>query len=338
MAGSNNSGERRVSLKDVAAAAGVGFGTVSRTLSGSGYVAEETRQRVLDAAERLGYRPNRLAAGLRSNRSHLVALLVPDYTNEFYAVGSAAAERLLRASGYQLIIASSSNSAEERATIESIAEYHVDGIVRVPVDPDLKIKLNCPVVELNRRSNIPGVPAVVCDDRTGFHALTRELIRLGHRRITLIVGEDYYSTTRERTAGYIAAIKEADDPAITVDILSRSYDAEWGHEATLDALNSDNPPTAIIAASPRIASGTVSACIERGVKVPEELALVSYSDAEWFDFYGGGIHSFVPPLDDMARRAVEILLKRLEDPKALPETVILPGSIHEGGSIGAALG
>ena len=325
---------RRVSLKDVAAEAGVGFGTVSRTLSGSGYVSDKTRKRVLDAADRLGYRPNRLAAGLRSNRSHLVALLVPDYTNEFYSVGSVAAEQLLRASGYQLIIASSSNAAEERETIESIAEYHVDGIVRVPVDPDLEFKLNCPVVELNRRSNLPGVSAVVCDDASGFRALTTKLISLGHRRIALIVGEEHYSTTRERIAGYLAAMQEVGDAGVQPVVLSGSYDSEWGRQATLGLLDEERPPTAIIAASPRIASGTVAACIARDMSIPADLSLVSYSNPEWFDFYGEGIYSFVPPLEEMARRAVETLLARLENPAALSETVMLPGQTHQGGSIG----
>ena len=187
---------RRPSLKDVAEEAGVGFGTASRTLSDNGYVAESTRRKVLAAADRLGYRPNRLAAGLRSNRSNLVALLVPDYTNEFYSVGSAAAARLLRERGYQLIIAASANPEQERNAIDSLAEYRVDGIVRVPIDPALPVDVPCPVVELNRRSQLQDVSAVLCDDRSGFLQLTEALIERGHREIAMVVGEESFSTTQ----------------------------------------------------------------------------------------------------------------------------------------------
>jgi LacI family transcriptional regulator len=319
----------------VAAEAGVGLGTASRTLSESGYVAEDTRRRVLEAADHLGYRPNRLAAGLRSNRSRLIALLVPDYTNEFYSRGSAAVARRLRDSGYQLIIATSSNGAEERSAIESLAEYHVDGIVRVPIDPDLDVQVNCPVVELNRRSNSLGVPAVLCDDRTGFRTLTEALLERGHRRIAMVVGERNFSTSLERAAGYREAISEA---GASPRVLFGSFDSQWGERATREVLSEEEPATAIIAASPRIASGAVAGCVDMGVRVPADLALVGYDDPEWFDFWGGGIHSFVPPLEEMARRAVEILLNRLESPDSLPETVVLPGWIHQGGSVGVALG
>jgi LacI family transcriptional regulator len=330
----NGEGPQRVSLKDVAAEAGVGFGTASRTLSDSGYVAEKTRRRVLEAADRLGYRPNRLAAGLRSNRSRLIALLVPDYTNEFYARGSAAIARRLRDLGYQLIIATSSNGTEERDAIESLAEYRVDGIVRVPVDPDLDARVSCPVVELNRRSNIPKVSAVLCDDRSGFRALTEALLERGHRRIAMIVGEQNFSTSLERAAGYREAIAGTDVPP---HVLFGSFDSRWGEQATREIFSDEESITAIIAASPRIASGAVAACVRMGVRVPDDLAFASYDDPEWFDFWGSGIHSFVPPLEEMARRAVEVLLDRLESPDSLPETIVLPGRTHEGGSIGVGL-
>ena len=325
---------RRPSLKDVAEEAGVGFGTASRTLSDNGYVAESTRRKVLAAADRLGYRPNRLASGLRSNRSNLVALLVPDYTNEFYSVGSAAAARLLRERGYQLIIAASANPEQERNAIDSLAEYRVDGIVRVPIDPALPVDVPCPVVELNRRSQLQDVSAVLCDDRSGFLQLTEALIERGHREIAMVVGEESFSTTQARVAGYEAALGEA---GLSVRTMCGAFDSEWGRAATESLLRSENRPTAIIAASPRIASGAVAACVAHDVQVPDELALVSYDAPEWFSFWGGGIYSFVPPLETMARRAVEILLDRLDHPDALPETVVLPGSIQDGASIGGRI-
>lgn len=325
-------GGKRSSIKAVAAEAGVGLGTASRALTGRGYVDETTRQRVLRAAQKLGYRPNRLAAGLRSNRSHLIALMLPDLTNEFYAVSSQVIQTRLTEAGYQLLITTSKNGAEEQETIKSLSEYHIDGIIRVPVDPLQSVSASCPVIELNRRTVDPAGVGVVSDEDAGFFALTNELLARGHRRIAFIVGEEDFSTTQHRRAGFRRAMENA-GPDVTPIEMCRAFSSEWGYEAATQLLTGENRPTAIIAASPRIASGVVRACTELGVKVPEELSLAGYSDPEWYEFWGGGIVSFVPPLAEMADTATDMLLRQLEDPTYVPSSVILPGWIREGGSV-----
>ena len=198
-------GGKRSSIKAVAAEAGVGLGTASRALTGRGYVDETTRQRVLRAAQKLGYRPNRLAAGLRSNRSHLIALMLPDLTNEFYAVSSQVIQTRLTEAGYQLLITTSKNGAEEQETIKSLSEYHIDGIIRVPVDPLQSVSASCPVIELNRRTVDPAGVGVVSDEdaRKIYDSRRTDYMKPDRREVLQIAfqSEDAAKAARAKIAG-----------------------------------------------------------------------------------------------------------------------------------------
>ncbi|MDN5961522.1 MAG: LacI family transcriptional regulator [Propionibacterium sp.] len=335
----------RASLKDVARAAGVGVGTASRTFTGNGYVGEETRQRVLRVAEELGYRPNRLAAGLRSDTSHLVALVLPDLTNEFYAVSSQIIHARLRDAGYQLLVASAGTVEDEKKTLESLIDYRVDGIIHVPAASGSRFRAPCPIVELNRRSHSPGIASVTCDDAAGFRELTRSLLDRGYRDLALIVGDEGLSTTQERIAGFRDALGAREGTAHSEDtvhsggavysrVLPGSYSADWGHRACLELLGAtDWQPSVIVAASPRIATGVALALTQRGIVPPRDIGFASYSSPDWFSFWGGGVQTFLPPLDQMARRATDMLLGQLSDPTTLPSSVVLSGELRPGGSV-----
>lgn len=326
----------RPSLRAVAEAAGVGIGTASRTLTGRGYVGEETRERVLTAARRLGYRPNRLASGLRSDSSHLIALILPDLTNEFYAVSSQVIHARLREAGYQLLVAAAGTAEEEREIVESFIEYRVDGIIHVPTSVDSHFDAPCPVVELNRRSNSAESMSVVCDDAAGFRALTASVLEAGHRDLALIAGEESFSTTRDRIAGFRQALDAAGSGDVHPRVLCGAYTPQWGHDACLELLTDPAVrPSAIIAASPRIATGVALALTERDVVVPRDMGLASYSAPEWFAFWGGGVQTFLPPLREMAWTAVDMMLACLSDPTSRPAPVVLTGTLRRGGSLGA---
>lgn len=326
---------RPPTLRDVAEAAGVGYGTASRAISGAGPVSDQTRKRVLDVAKALGYRQHRLAAGLRSGRSSLIALLIPDFTNEFYSVASATAEEALRDIGYHLLTASSNTPRQEIATLEALHEYQVEGIIRVPVDPSETFEGGPPVVELNRRSESTVCDAVLCDDEDGFFQLTSHLINQGHRSIAFIGGESGYSTTIARLEGFSRALKQTGGTAgSSINPISTvSYTAEAGRRETLNLMENYPSVTAIIAASPRIASGVIGALQELDLSVPDDISLASYSHAEWFDFIGGGVCAFVPPLGEMTRKSVSLLHDRIEDPNLEPRVLVIPGSIRLGGSV-----
>lgn len=341
----------RARLRDVAALAGVGTGTVSRALNDTGYVAPETRARVRAAAHALDYRPDPVARGLRSARSDLVALMLPDLRNEFYADSSEIIQGALRDAGYQLVVATSRDAAGEEAALASLIDRRVDGIVHVPLSPHVRVPDGVPVVQLNRASRPPAVPAVTCAETDGFDELTTRLLDAGHRDVAVVVGGAEHSTTRRRIAGVQRALARAGIPllpggeAASRDgrsrVLTGGFTRAWG-EAAVGEL-ADDLPTAIVAASPRIASGVVQALARQGVAVPGDVSLVSYDDPEWFSLWQPGMTALVPPLAEMGRLAVDTLLALVEARRAgtAARSAVggalvteLPGRIVDRGSVG----
>lgn len=315
----------QVQLSDVAAAAGVSKATASRALNDSGYVSPEARDRVRETARRLGYRPNRVARALRSARSGVIGLLLPDLRNEYYAVSSEAIHRELQKVGVRLMVASAHTPAEERGALEDFVAQRVDGIIHVPVAREHTVPRGVPVVQLNRWTGDGSVPAVVSDETTGIRELTEVLLRGGRSRAAIVIGAEGLSTTEARTRGFLQATGDA---GVAARVFAGEYTAEWGRAGTRAAL--DWGATAILAASPRLAVGAVSTLRERGVEVPRECALASYADPEWFTLVNPAMTTFAPPLEEMGRRAATTLLEMLDNPSApAAGLVTLPGTVIE---------
>lgn len=319
-----------VSLHDVARFAGVGIATVSRAINGSGSVSPATRAKVMDAVARLGYRPNPVARAMRSDRSRIIAMMVPDLVNEFYSVSADVIHRELAAAGYQLIITTTVSPDEEAETFRWLADYRVDGIIHVPVSPAQVLPKDIPVLQVNRISQ-PGMSAaVLADDTAGFAELTSMLLDNGHTDIVMITGEDWHSSTQHRLAGVRAAAEQR--KGVRLRVKAGHYSRDWGYESAL-ALGEDMPQ-AIIASSPRIASGVIEALRDLGIDVPEDVSLASYDDPEWFGLWQPGMTSVVPPLTDMAHRAVERLMAMIDDPVSAPVAIeYLPCQLRVRGSV-----
>lgn len=318
---------RPVMLADVAEAAGVGTATASRALNDSGYVAAATKERVQEVARELGYRPNAVAKALRSARTGVVGLLLPDLRNEYYSVSSDAIQKELAASGLRLMVAAASTAEEERAAFESFRAQRVDGIIHVPVDPEAELPADVPVVQINRASSPGRIPAIVCDEEAGLLDLTRVVLEGAPAKVALLVGGREHSTTRARIAGFERAMGSVEVPWTVV---SGTFTAQFGAEASRAALAAG--VDAIIAASPRIVVGVVKALQEDGVRVPEDCQLASYSDPEWFSLWQPGMTTLVPPLEEMGRLAVQRLRGILADADAGTEVTVLPGQVIRRGS------
>jgi len=191
-------------ITDVAKQAGVAPITVSRVINNSGYASDETRKRVEEAIEELGYVPNTLARGLRSKRTHTLALVMTDITNPFFTLIARGVEDAASAAGFTVIFCNTDESeSEEQKYTQILAQQQVDGVLLVPAcsNPDsvkfLQSK-DITVVLLDRR--VPGVSAdlVRCDSRNGATQLIQYLIALGHTQITIITGPQHVSTSEDR--------------------------------------------------------------------------------------------------------------------------------------------
>ncbi|MCP8999445.1 LacI family transcriptional regulator [Pseudarthrobacter sp. RMG13] len=326
-----------VKLTDVARAAGVGYGTASRALSGKGPVGGDARTRVLEAARSLGYTTDATARALRERRTRSVGLIVPDMTNEFYTASAEVLQEVLRAAGHHLLVATTGNHpGREQEALQEMAARRVDGVVHVPSGATAIQPSPVPVVELNRYSG-RNVPAVVSDDYNGVKELTQLAIDAGHTDIAAIVGPDAYSTSRDRLAGFRAAAQQAgfDENAATgrrLRVVSTDFTAEGGARAMRTLLA--DPPQAILPLSSRLVMGVLRTTREAGISVPDDLALAGYGDPDWFEIWGSGITTFAPPLAEMGAQAAKLLLDLINGDQPAPAVHRIPGVLRIRGTLG----
>ncbi|MCA9833377.1 MAG: LacI family DNA-binding transcriptional regulator [Thermomicrobiales bacterium] len=322
--------KRDVSLHDVARLAGVGIGTASRVISGRGSVSEATRRKVEEAVSALNYRPNSLARAMRSDQSHIIAFMQPDLLNEFYDVSADVIHRACVAAGYQMVITSSLTAEEEWESFRWLADYRIDGIIHVPLSPTLPLPVTMPIVQLNRVSAHRPINAVLADERGGFDELTTYLLQQGHRDVLVIIGEEHHSSTQFRLQGVRDAVARYQDVRLRVS--AGEFTREWGYQAMNVAV--EELPHAVIASSPRIASGVIQALNEMELRVPEDISVVSFDDPDWFSFWGPGMTTLVPPLHDMSARAVDWLTRLIDGEEIASDIVHLPCTLRIRGSVG----
>jgi len=317
-----------VTIADVAAAAGVGAGTVSRVLNNSPRVSTATRARVLAAIELLDYRPNPLARGLSRGRSQTFGVVVPFFTH------ASAVERLrgvsaaLEGSPYDLVLFNVESPVHRDEHFASLTRRdRADGLLIVslpPPDGSLKrlADAGVPVVLLDARGD--GVPAVVTDDVEGGRIATRHLLALGHERIAFIGDQPDnpfgFTSSRDRERGYVQAMATAAVDILPGFIRHGPHVRSVARHLTEDLLARQHPPTAIFAASDTQALGVLEAVRAAGLRVPDDLSVVGFDDIEVSSYTG--LTTVRQPLYESGLKATALLLEALE-------TGPLPAFEHE---------
>ena len=248
---------RRATLKDVAQLAGTSVATASRVLAGAGLAAEETRQRIEDAAQTLNYQPNLQARALRRQSSRAIGLVMPNLLNAGYTALADAAGRILAERGYHLLLSPTGDDARiEAETLRDMVGQNVDGLILVPsaVDKalvDSLVEHGVPAVAAIRRVPGDGLDTVTFEDFAGAVAATHHLLSLGHRRIGYIGGDVHHSSNQARWLGYLAALREHNLPVVEELIRLGPLRNTWGVVATANLMRIADPPTALFVASSR---------------------------------------------------------------------------------------
>ena len=210
-----DSASRHPTVRDIAAAAGVSQSTAARALSGRGYVSRPARTLVIETADRLRYVPNNVARSLRAQATGAVGVLISDLANPFYAEVARGIEQVLRARGYQMLLADSDGLADqEAAALRTFQTMRVEGVILTPATPSSDhmaslVRGGLAVVEVDRLSTDGRCDGVVVENEAGAYQATRHLLELGHQRVGLIVGETTYRTGAGRLEGYIRALADA---------------------------------------------------------------------------------------------------------------------------------
>lgn len=331
---------KAVTIRDVARQAGVSESTVSRVLSEAETavsISQETRQRVLAAAEALSYQPHPFARALRGKGTNLLGLIVREIDDPFFAqlievIGNAAREQ-----GYDLVLGyARSDPAEAVALGEILDLRQSDGLLLLgdlkesPEDHTFLLKMaqaRCMVSVCRGSEELAGnTPSVAVDNRKGALMALNYLAHLGHRRIAHI-NAGRVGDLRERLEAYRQFMRErfAEPPAEYVQVNENSY--EGGYKATKRLLLLADPPTAIFATDDTMAIGALSAAADVGRAVPRDLSIVGFDDAKVAAYLRPALTTVRQPIEEIGRQAVDLLVEMIKEgraPDPLPRILIEP--------------
>jgi LacI family transcriptional regulator len=340
---SNPGRQKRSTMRDVAASAGVSMTAVSRWLNGSIVLPESTADRIRRAITQLGFEPNLHARRLSLGRTDTIALVVPDIADPFFAALAGAVEMAAEAHGLGLVLCSTLNRVEREIDyLNRLRRNHIDGLIFATNHADdgrLKTAIEGQSGVVLLDEDVEGVeaPRVFCDNLAGGRVATDRLIAHGHRRIGFIGGAAGVLSAIERSSGFVDALGRcgsAPDPAL---MHFSSYTAGHGHAAMSAMLGLARPPTAVFASSDQIAIGALQALSEHRLCVPRDMSLVAYDDVAPFDLFQPAITAVRQPVAEMGRRGVELLVERLSDPTATPPTERLPIEFMQRASVASPM-
>jgi LacI family transcriptional regulator len=305
-------------IRDVAREAGVSQATAARALAGYGYVSEKTRLRVRNAAATIGYRPNAVARSLVSGATKTIGVVVGDIENPFFAGAARGIADVLERDGYTLLLANSDEDlARERRAVEALRARQVDGLAVVPSRGDDGAHLEAilregrPVVLLDRPIDGLAADAVLVDNRAGAERAVGHLAALGHRRIGLVGDSPGIASTRERIAGYRAALDAVGAPASPALTSLGGSSIEEGHRSALRLLDRPERPSALFTVNNFMTAGALGAIRELGLRIPDEIALVGFDDLDWTTLVDPPISVVAQPVAELGRSVAERLLERL---------------------------
>jgi len=304
-----------VTLKDVAREAGFNLSTVSRALSGGYGVHERTRERVLAVAERLGYRPNRLARSLVTGRSHSIGLVISDIRNPFFAEVARGAEDAAQAAGCDLVLCDSDLDAEKQMHyVRSLRDKRIDGILMNSVwalerkQQEQLVALAVPIVLLNRPASGNVFSTVCADNEAGGAMAARYLLELGHRKIAHLTGPRRHGNLTARARGFVQALKSAPGPIEPV-VLYGTNNFTGAIELTRKLLDTRPDISAIFAGNDIMAFGVARALLEAGRRIPDDVSVIGFDNIELSAVIHPPLTTIHQPKYEIGQAAVEILLR-----------------------------
>jgi LacI family transcriptional regulator len=329
----------RATLRDVARIAGVHPGTVSRALNPEteALVRDETVRRVRQVATDLGYRPNPLARGLKTNRSYTIGVIVPDIQNPLFPPIIRGLDDRLGEAGYTPLIANTDNDpARERVDFEAMRARQVDGIVTATarVDHELLDEIatsGTPLVLVNRRVQDGSLPSATADDHAGARLAVEHLVELGHTRIAHLAGPQDLSTGRQRFEGFAEGMRNAGLDPSPVRV-GKAFTEPEGARLCQELLDEGEEFTAIVAGNDLMALGCYDVFAERGIDCPRDLSVVGFNDMPFAARFSPPLTTIGIPHYEIGVAAAELLLERIQGREDGPAEVVLPAHLIVRGS------
>lgn len=316
-----------VTIKHVAARAGVSTATVSRVINNDSRITVATRSKVERAVGELGYKVNTVARSLKSKRTLSVGLLAPEFANDFFMRVAEGVEDRLGEEGYSMIVVNSRESLErEQASLELLIDKRVDGVIIIPTcDRGEHIisvqRSGTPVVLVDRLVSDYEGDAVLVDNEAATFNAVRRLIESGRKRFGFIGGPEHVTTAAERRAGFEHAVDEFACVVDPAHVRFGDFHEESGFRLMSEIMTTANPPDTVVLANYFSHIGALRYISTHRSLVPKSLFLAAFDDTELSSMVGIPSINIAQPIDELGRRAAERLLSRIAGDHKTPPTI-----------------
>ncbi len=327
-----------ITIKELARLLDLSPTTVSRVLSGNAKkyrISDATEKLVKEAAKQHQYQPNQIARNLRLKETNTIGLVIPDISNPFFANLARIIEIELRKLGKLILLTDTHDSSDlECETFKFLFGRKVDGILVAPVGlrcEHLQRFSHIPMVMIDRYFSELSVPYVSTDNYAGAYVATEYLINKNHSRIACIQGLVNTISNKERVRGFRKAIKDYGISSEDIEICGRDFSIENGYQTTQKLLKQASSLTAIFTLGNQIAIGAMRAIKENGLKIPEDISIISFDDQAYFDLTCPPLTTIRQPIDLIGLEAVRILFNLMDGRQ--PESKLLPAKLIERSSV-----
>ena len=334
---------KKSTIYDVAKIAGVSPSTISRVMNTPEIVAEDTRQKVMNAVKELAYIPNMMAASMPRRRTNSIGLIIPDITNIFFANLVRGVQDVCENYGYSVLVVNSDDSQEKEGRyLKLLYSRRVDGVILTVAgyrekdfpEEELSLLKKMNIVLIDREINGMTTPIVKVNNFGGAYSAVKYLLTMGHKKIMYLAGIEGTKTNQEREKGYLSALKEARiswKKELTADFrLDTAYQKIIVYWPKLQ--NSGDLPTAIFAANDLMAIGALKALAQLKVRVPEDISIIGFDDIPFSDCTYPPLTTIAQPTYLMGQKAVETLLKVI-DKKKIKKSIELETELIERDSV-----
>jgi len=348
-------------LHDVAAEAGVSRATAARALGGYGRVSEAARGLVTAAASRLGYRPNALARSMITGTTQTIGVVIADIQLAFFGQAVRGISDAAHAEGFEVILVNTDEDlANEQAAVDVLVAKRVDGLIVAPADSTRTAHLGealgrgIPILLLDRGAANLRCDVVMVDNQRAARNAVNHLIRLGHRRVAIVMEETSAlpadrilaahlkatgaMTSVLREAGWAAALRAAGLPVTDDLILRARYDRVDARATVAGAIGGPDRPTALITTDETMTMGAIGAILDAGLEIPGDISIVAFDDSPWSTLVRPPLTVVAQPVYELGATATRRLLARLAGDDGPPQTVVLDTSFILRGSTGRPRG
>ena len=304
-------------MRDVARLADVSIATVSAVINGTAKVSSQRAERIRSAMDALDYHADQIARSLKTGKTRVVGMVIPDVTNSFYPEVIMGAEEIAGIARYSVILCNANEDpAQEQRQLAMLFSQRVEGVLIACSDPhiavDRLLKRRFPIVCFDR------IPAgfrgdmAATDNVAGGYQATRHLIQLGHKRLAVLTGRTELSTHLGRLEGFRKAMQEAKLPIREEYCRIGNQQAEYGYEAGLSLVQLPEPPTAVFCSNNKMLLGFMRAIAQVGVRCPDQMSVVGFDDFVWTQNFRPALTTIAQPARELGRRAMQLLLSRVE--------------------------